>query len=149
KAGPDRQRRIRDLAAALTKEGWQLDQQSPTGLVLSMHGRVLTVGAQVDPRFYEEAEWHGADTFASSPIGIQHFHPFTTDECLTYLNQRMEQGLTKSQLHALLAQLSPSRRQGLIDSYFDYPIESPPQKLALPFHFQIIQPLLDSKPKQQ
>ncbi|MFT5197538.1 MAG: hypothetical protein ACI87O_000177, partial [Planctomycetota bacterium] len=91
------------------------------------------------------------NTFEDSRIGIQHFHPFSTEECLLYLNQRMEQGLTQPQLHALLAQLSPVRRQALVDSFFDQPIDpsGSSQKLGLPFHDQIIAPLLESKQQQQ
>lgn len=149
KPGPDRRRRIQDLAMALTAEGWTLRKGTPTGLILELGDRVLMVGAQVDRRFHDSADWQSDATFANSPIGIQHFHPFSTGECLEYLDQRMEQGLTQSQLHALLAQLSPERRQSLINSYFDQPAQDAPQKLGPPHHYQIIEPLLDPKLKQQ
>jgi len=149
KPGPDRRRRIQDLRAALIAEGWTLLDGSGSGLRLQLGPRILTVGAQVDRGFYGDADQLDENTFAATPIGIQHFHPFSTEECLEYLNQRLEQGLTKVQLHALLAHLSPSRREALTDSYFSKPIEPAPQKLDPPHLYTIIERLLDPKLKQQ
>lgn len=151
KPGSDRESRLAKLREALIAEGWSLVSATPESFRLKLGERQLSAGPQFHPDWYGNASGIDKSTFEDSRIGIQHFHPFTTEESLLYLNQRLEQGLTKPQLLALLAQLSPARRRSLVDSFFNKPVDKTgsSQKLRLPFHFEIIAPLLDSKQKQQ
>ncbi|MCP5023472.1 MAG: hypothetical protein GY930_17095 [bacterium] len=151
KPGADRRQRIQSLHAALIEEGWTPVSSGPRGFRVKLGERQLTVGEQIDRDWFSSFDVYSGDAWDESPIGVQHLHEFTAEECVHFLNQRIEQGLSKPQLHALLAQLSPGQRQAIADSYWQRPVDETgeAQPLVPPHLFQIIGQLSDPKLKQQ
>ncbi len=141
--GPDRRRRIQTLRAALIEEGWTSVSDGPRSFRVRLGERQLSVGEQVDSDWFTDAD----EACSVSPIGIQHLHPFTAEQCVQFLGQRLKQGLSKPELHALLAQLSPEQRQAIRDSRFNAPIDETGETQAItPDHwFQVLQQLSELK----
>ena len=115
--GPSRASRLEVLRSALLAEGWELESDSLHGFHMKLGQRELSVGPQIHAYWFRD-EWSTEIDPEQIPIGVQHFHPFSAEECLTYLDQRLSHSLSPAQLHALLAQLSPKRRQALVDLLF-------------------------------
>lgn len=147
--GPDRRRRIQALRAALIEEGWMPVSGGPRGFRVKLGERQLTVGEQVNRDWFTGSDMYAGEAWRESPIGVQHLHAFTAEECVHFLNQRLEHGLSKAQLHALLAQLSPGQRQDMVDSFFQKPVDKTGESQAIsPDHlFQIVQQLSELKLK--